>query len=134
MMVTARGLDRAFHRLGAGVGEEHRVREGIVDDTLGEGFALRAAVKVRDVHQRLGLLLDGLGQMRMAVPQDVDRNAAGEIEVFLALLAIEIDPLAPHRPHGRTRVNGHKRRDGHGGSFFGDVKGKRRSMTALPSL
>src|SRR4029453_13756458 len=54
--------------------------------------------------------------------QQVDRNAGREIEIFLALLAIEIDPLAPYRPLGRTRVNGHKRRNGHDGSFLGGVK------------
>ena len=52
--------------------------------------------------------------MRMAVAQHVDRDAGREIEIFLALLAIEIDPLAAHRPHRRTRINGHERRDGHG--------------------
>ena len=99
MVVAASGLDRAFHRLGAAIGEEHRVGEGQVDQPLGEGLALRRAVEVGDVDQRRRLLLDRLGQVRMAMAEQVDGDAAGEIEIFLAALAIEIDPLAPYRPH-----------------------------------
>ena len=62
------------------------------------------------------LLLDRLGQMRMAVAEQIDRDAAGEIEIFLAILAIELHAFASHRPHRRARVNGHKGRDGHDGA------------------
>ena len=45
-----------------------------------------------------------------------------EIQISLALLAVEIDPLAAHRAHRRTRINGHERRDGHSaGSSFAAV-------------
>ena len=64
--------------------------------------------------QCLGLLLDRLGQMRMAVAEQIDRDPAGEIEIFLAAFAIEIDPLAAHRADIATRIDGHERRDGHG--------------------
>jgi hypothetical protein len=50
----------------------------------------------------------------VAVTQDVDRNAGGEVQVALALLAIEIDAFASHRPNRRARINGHERRDGQG--------------------
>ena len=41
IMVTARGLDRAFDRFDSRIGEEHRVGEGQVAQPLGERFALR---------------------------------------------------------------------------------------------
>ena len=120
VMIAPRGLDRAFDRLGARIGEEHRVGEGQVDQPLRQRLALRAAVEVRDMHQPRGLILDRLGQVRVAVTQQIDRDAAGEIEIFLAAFAVEIDPLAFDRPHRAPRVNGHERRDGHGAeSFFG---------------
>src|SRR5207253_4099352 len=61
------------------------------------------------------LLLDRLGLMRVAVAEDIDRDARGEIEVALALFPEQIDSLAAHWAHRRTRVNGHERRDGQDG-------------------
>src|SRR5690606_23171759 len=80
LVVGARGLDRAFDRLGAGIGEEHRVGEGQVDEALRELFPLRTAVEVRDVHQRRGLLLDRTDQPRVRMAEQVDRNPGGKVE------------------------------------------------------
>jgi hypothetical protein len=60
MMVAPRGLDRAFDRFGAGIGEEHGVGEGQLDEPFGEGLSLRRSVQVGHVHQLRRLLLDGL--------------------------------------------------------------------------
>ncbi len=114
VMIFARGLDRAFDRLDARIGEEHRVGEGQVGEPLGERFPLRRAVQVGDVHQRRRLFLDRLGQMRVAMAENVDRNPRGEIEIALALFAIEIDPFATDRADRRTRIDGHERRSGQG--------------------
>ena len=84
VMIAARGLDRAFDRLDARIGEEHRVGEGQVDQPLRERLALRRAVEVGDVHQRRRLVLDRLGQIGMAVAEHVDRDARREVEVALA--------------------------------------------------
>ena len=112
--IAPRGLDRAFDGFGAGVGEEHRVREGEVDDPLRKRLALRRSVEVRHVHQRRRLLGDCLGQMRMAVAQRVDRDPRGEVQIALAALADQVAPLASHRPHPAARIDGHERGDGHG--------------------
>src|SRR3546814_2183012 len=88
-MIGARGLDRAFDRLGARIGEEDRVGKGVLDEPRREGLALRAAIKVRHMDQRRCLFLDRLGQMRMAVPEQIDRDAACEIQITLASIRSE---------------------------------------------
>ena len=48
-LVFARHLDRAFHRLGAGIGEEHVVGEARRAQPLGQPLALRNAIEIGDV-------------------------------------------------------------------------------------
>ena len=115
IMVSPRGLDRALDRLRARIGEEDGVREGEVDQALRQLLALRRAVEVGDVDQGGRLPLDRLGEVGMAVAQQIDRDAACEIEIARAVLAVEIDPFPAHRPDRRARINGHERRDGHEG-------------------
>jgi hypothetical protein len=76
------------------------------------------------VHQRRGLILDRLGQMRMAMAEQVDCDAAREIELALAALADQIGALAANRTHGAPGVNGHQRRDRHGESSLGSKRQK----------
>jgi hypothetical protein len=106
-VIAPRGLDRAFHRLGARIGEEHRVGKTRIDQPLREVLALRGPVQVRHVHQRRRLLGDRLDQLGMAVAKRIHRNAAGEIEILLALFAVQIHALAAHRAHAATRVHRH---------------------------
>ncbi len=114
-MVTTRGLDRALHRFGSRIGEEHGVGEGVVHQPLRQMLPLRATVQVGDVDQRRRLILDRLGQLRMAVAQQINRDAGGEIQIALAILADQVAPLASHRTHATPWVDGHERRDGHDG-------------------
>jgi len=65
LVIGAHGLDRAFHRLRARIGEEHRIGKGQVDEPLRQVLTLRAPIEVRDMHQRLGLLLDRPDQARV---------------------------------------------------------------------
>jgi hypothetical protein len=127
-MIFARGLDRAFDRLDARIGEEHGVGEGQVRKALRKRLSLGRPVEVGHVHQRRRLLLDRLGQVRMAVPQDIDRDARREVEISLASLAVEIDSLPTHRAYRRTRIDGHERRDGQGWAPFCSA------MMRLPEL
>ena len=48
-LIFARHLDRALDRLGAGIPEEHGVGEGRRAQPLGQPFAFRNAVQIRDV-------------------------------------------------------------------------------------
>src|SRR3546814_8337516 len=103
-MIGGRGLDCAFDGLGARVGQKDRVGEGVLDKPRGIGLALRTAVEVRHVHQRRGLILDRLRQMRMAVTEKIDRDAARKVEITLASLADQIGTLAAHRTHSTPGV------------------------------
>ena len=70
---------RYLDRLGPRIGEEHRVGEGLVDQPLGQFFALRAAVEVGDMHQLGGLALDRADQACVRMAQQVDGNARGKV-------------------------------------------------------
>ena len=113
LMIGARGLDRRLDRLCARIGEEHRVAEGLVDQPLRQLLALRAAIEVRHMHQRRRLLLDRADQPFMRMAEQVDRNAAGEIEVAGAVLADQMAVLAAHRPDSAARIDGHERGNRH---------------------
>src|SRR3546814_10155630 len=52
--------------------------------------------------------------MRVAVPEQVDRDAARKVEITFASLADQIRALAAHRTHSTPGVYGHQRRDRHG--------------------
>ena len=67
-LVVARHLDRAFHRLGAGIAEEHRVGEARRAQPLGEPLALRDAVEVGDVPELARLLLSAATRCGCAWP------------------------------------------------------------------
>ena len=102
-------LDRGLDRFGAGIGEKDRVGKGLVDQTLRQRLALRAAVKVGDVHQRLCLLLDCADQAGMAVAEQIDRNAAGEIEVTRAVFVDQMAMLTLDRANAAAGIDGHQR-------------------------
>src|SRR3546814_16516482 len=109
-MIGARSLDRALDSLGARIGQKDRVGKGVLDEPRGIGLALRAAIEVRYVHQRRRLLLDRLRQLRVAVPEQVDRDAARTVEITFASLAAQLRALAAPRTHSTPGVYGHPRR------------------------
>jgi len=86
-VIAPRDLDGALHRLGAGIAEEHLVGEARFAQPRGEPLAVRALEQVRHVPELGGLLLQRGDQMRMRVTERVDRDAAGEVEITLAVSA-----------------------------------------------
>ena len=117
-MEFARHLDRAFHRLGAGIGEEHQVREGRLAQARRQPFGLRDAIEVGDVPERARLLGHGGDEMRMRVPERIHGDARGEIEIALAVgrdqpaalaaLESEVDPgIGRQQMRGRLPGHGH---------------------------
>ncbi len=93
--ILAHDLDAAFHRLGARVGEEHRVGEGRIDQPLGQTLLTGDAEHVRGVPQLLALTDQRIDQMGMGVAERGHRDSRGEIEIALALRGEQIGALAP---------------------------------------
>ena len=110
-LVLAHHLDDAFHRLGAGIGEEHHVGEAHGAQPVGQPLALGNAVEVGDVDDLLGLLGDRLDQMRMRMAERIDRDAGGEIEIALAVGRDQPNALAPLESEVDPRVGRQHRCD-----------------------
>ena len=138
LVVGTRGLDRCLYRLCARIGEEHRIRESLVDQHLGKLFTLRTAIEIGDMHQRLGLALDRSDQPGMAVPQQVDRDTAGEVEIARAVFVDQMAVLTLDRAHPAAGIDGHQRCNRHGSSsgtslrVLSRVKDKWRSRKEPP--
>ena len=101
-VIAARDLDRAFHRFGAGIAEEHQIRKALFAQPRRELVAVGRLEQVRHVPEFGGLLLQRRDQMRMAMAERIHRDAGGEVEIALAIgrdqpgalaaLETEIDP------------------------------------------
>ena len=112
-MIGASGLDRAFHRFGATVGEEYGIGKGRIDQTLREFLALRTAIKIGDVHQGCRLILNRLGKMRMTVAEQIDRDAAGKIQRTATVFGNKPGTLASDRTKTTPGIYGHERGNRH---------------------
>ena len=84
-MMLARDFNRAFHRLRAGIGEEHEVGKALLAQPRREPLAVRALEQVRHVPEFCRLLLQGGDQRWVRVTERVDRDAGGEVEIALAI-------------------------------------------------
>ncbi len=84
-LIAAHDLDHAFHRLGAGIAEEHQVGKALLAEPRGKLVAIRALEQVRHVPEFCRLFLQRLDQVRMAMTQRVHRDARGEVEIALAI-------------------------------------------------
>ena len=93
-LVLARSLDRALHRLSAGVCEEHQVGEARLAQPRCQPLRLRDAIEVRDVNDLFRLLADRRHDRRMRMAERIDRNPGGEIEVAFSVRCREPRALA----------------------------------------
>ena len=98
IMITPRGLDRAFQRLGAGIGEEHLVGEGRRRQAGGELLLAGAFVQIGEMPELFGLRLHRLDEMGMGMAQRIDGDAGREIEIALAAFGHQPDALAALEP------------------------------------
>ena len=110
-VIAARHLDRALVRLEAGIGEEHPVREGGVDEALGQPLTFGDLEQVGGVPELLRLLDQGTDDVRMRMAAGIHRDAGAEIEPSLAASRDEPDAVAFFEGHVGTGVG---RQDGGG--------------------
>jgi hypothetical protein len=109
-MEFARGLDRAFDRLGAGIAEEHQVGERRCAQSFREPLPLRNAKQIRYMPEPLRLLAERLDEMRMGVAERVHSHAGCEIEVTLAVSCDEPSALASLEREIGARIGGQQMR------------------------
>ena len=94
-VVAPRRLDRAFHRFGAGIGEEHAIGEGDGAQPLRQPLLAGNAVQIGDVPELLGLGGERLDELGMGVTERGHRDARAEIEIALAFGCEQVGALAP---------------------------------------
>ena len=92
--VLAGGLDGTLVGLCARIAEEYLAHPGALAELFGQLAAGGGIVEVGGVLQLMGLLGDGLGPRHVAVTQTVDADAAGEVEILLALGAFGVEAVA----------------------------------------
>ncbi len=105
--VAARELERRFVRLGAGVAEEHALRERRIDQFFRQPQRRLVGHPVGDVPDGLRLIVQRLDHRRVAVTERGDRDAAGEVDVHAALLVPHARSDAAHGDERRRRVTRH---------------------------
>ena len=111
-MIVARQLDRAFHRLRAGIAEEHEVGEALLAQPRGEPLAVRALEQVRHVPELGRLLLQRLDQLRVRVAERIHRDTRGEVEIAIAIGGDEPAALAALEAEIDSGENGKQMRCG----------------------
>ena len=107
-VILARHLDRAFHRLRAGIAEEDDVGKARRAQPLRQRLGFRNPVKVRDVPELVSLVGQRLDQLRMRVAEHIDRDARGEIEIALAGRRRQPGTLPPLKSEIGTRIGRQK--------------------------
>ena len=96
--VLARHLDRAFDRLGARVGHEDGVGEGVRHQPLGQRLLVGDLVEVRGVPELARLRLERRHQLPgWRGRAGVHRDARAEVEIALAGLGGQPGALRPRR-------------------------------------
>ena len=92
--VLAGRLDGALVGLGAGVAEEDLAHAGALAQLFGQLAAGGGVVEVRRMLELVGLFGHGLGPVHITVAKAVDADAAGEIQILLALRALGVQAVA----------------------------------------
>ncbi len=102
----SRGLDRAFHRFGARIGEEHAIGECRVDETPRQPFGLRNLKKIGHVPGLFRRRAQGRDKMRMRMAERIHGDAAAKIEVTVAIGGEKPSALATFEGEIRARIGG----------------------------
>ena len=138
-MVFAGGLQRAFDRLGPGVGEEADVSETDLAQALGQRLLVRNPIEVGNVPELLALRLEGLDQGGMRVAERVHCDAGHAVEIGLAFGGVEAHAAASLERQRGAAVDAHQMVGGDGdllrsGFRSRHVQPSKRETPRLPRL
>ena len=98
--VFAGRLDGTLVGLGTRVAKEDFAHAGALAELFGQLAAGGSVIQVGGVLQLVGLVGHGLGPGQVTVTQAVDADAAGEVQILLALGALGIQAVALFQHHG----------------------------------
>lgn len=103
--VMARQFERRLVCLAAGIGEKHAVGKSGINELTRQAQSRFVRKNVAGMPQRFPLRFQRRHQRRMTVPQRGNRDAAGEIDVFFALLIPNPAAYAFYRNELRGCIN-----------------------------
>ena len=92
--VRADHLERAFHGLRAGVGEEGALEAARLGQALRQRTLVLVIVKIGAVDQQAGLLADHLEEARVGVSQRVHADSGDEIQIAAAFRVVDVAAFA----------------------------------------
>jgi hypothetical protein len=95
--VTTRQLECSFVGLGAGIGKKHLLGKGGIHQLACQTQSRLVGQHIAQVPDLVGLFGQRLDQCRMRVANTAHGNAAGQVDVFLALLIPHARASATHR-------------------------------------
>ncbi len=128
-VIAARGLDGAFQRFGARIGEKHLVGEGRLRQPTAEALLAGHLIEVGQVPDLVGLILQRSDEMGMRMAQRIHGDAGGEIEISLAIFGDQPDALPAREPKGCTHIGFIERRGiGHGADPPKEMRKKRLTL------
>ena len=108
-VIAARGLQRTFHRLGTGIGEEDPVGKGRLGELVRQFDAGRHLEHVGQVPELASLLGEGGNGLRVSMAQAIHRDARNKVEIPLAITRKQARPLAVIKDQIRRSVGIHHR-------------------------
>ena len=111
-VIVPRGLDSAFERLSARIGEEHRVRKSGIDQALAQPFLLGNGEHIGSVPHLVGGAFERGHQMGITMAQRVDRDTGMEIEIVATLLIEKAHAFAPLKGEFGAGICAKERRHG----------------------
>ena len=112
VVIAPRQLDGALAGFRARIAEEHLVGERHLAQPLRQPLLSGDAIEVGGVPHLVGLLGQRIDQLGMRVAQRIDGNAAGEIQIAIAVGGDQPGAFAALEHEVGARVGGHHRRRG----------------------
>jgi hypothetical protein len=93
VMVSAYDFNTCFHGFGAGITEKHRIGEAVGHQPFGKPLLARNRVEIGAMPKLTRLFLKRGDEMGMGMAEAGDADAAGKIQIALAIPSKKIGPF-----------------------------------------